>query len=66
LEKDRAAKEEDYRISNITLNREGQDLTGRSAIHMLVNPLKYGSYENVELLNYLADHHYNLNLKDRN
>ncbi len=62
VQKVRDDKEEKYRIANIKLNRDSVDLSGKSAVHMLVSPLKYGSYENVNLLNYLADHQYNLNL----
>jgi len=47
VQKERDIKEEEYRRNNININREGVDHSGKSAVHMLVSPLKYGSYENV-------------------
>ena len=32
------------------MNLQGQDKSGKSAAHYVVNPVKYGSYENTEIL----------------
>lgn len=41
-----------------------KDLGGKSAVHLVVNPCEYGSYENVQILQALADVGYPLNLSD--
>ena len=41
-----------------------QDKVGRNPVHYVVNPLKYGSYENVAILKMLNKCGYNLNVKD--
>ena len=45
------------------LNPELTDTAGKSVIHLVVNPHKNGSYENVEMLKILAKH-YPLDMKD--
>ena len=49
---------------SLRVNVNGQDKAGKSAAHYVVNPLRYGSFENVELLNLLQKYGFNLNLKD--
>lgn len=41
-----------------------QDLSGKSAVHYVVNPLRFGSYENLEILRTLYNYKFNLKLKD--
>ena len=41
-----------------------RDQAGKSVVHYLVNPIKYGSYENIELLDVLHKAKYPLNVKD--
>jgi hypothetical protein len=48
------------------INKECQDKTGKSAVHYVVNPIKFGSYENVNVLRSLAKKGFNLKLKDAN
>ena len=43
--------------------KDAQDVQGKSAVHILVNPLEYGSFEN---LKYLVEKGFNLTLKDKN
>ena len=49
---------------SLRVNVNGQDKAGKSAAHYVVNPIRYGSYENVELLRLLQKYGFNLNLKD--
>jgi len=37
----------------LLLNTEGQDKAGKSAAHFVINPVRYGSYENIEILKLL-------------
>lgn len=48
-------------IKNLT------DNDGKNAIHYVVNPAKFGSFENVEILNTLLtlDNYFDLNQKDK-
>jgi len=50
--------------SKLYLNVQGQDKAGRSAAHYVVNPVRFGSFENVEILRLLHAQGFNLNLKD--
>lgn len=50
----------------ISVNKECQDKTGKSACHYVVNPARFGSYENVDILKLLHTHNFNLKLKDAN
>ena len=45
-------------------NTQGQDKAGKSAAHYVVNPVRFGSFENVEILKLLHQYNFNLNLKD--
>ena len=49
---------------NLSINLEGQDKAGKSAAHYVVNPVRFGSYENVEILQLLHKQGFNLKLKD--
>jgi hypothetical protein len=46
------------------LDLRNQDNAGKSAVHLVVNPCEFGSYENVNILQALADVGYPLNLVD--
>lgn len=46
------------------INLNNRDKAGKSACHYVVNPLKYGSFENVQILKLLHKYQFNLNLKD--
>ena len=46
------------------INLAGQDKAGRTAAHYIVNPLRYGSFENVEMLRLLHKFGFNLSMKD--
>ena len=48
----------------LNVNTEAQDKAGKSPVHYVINPLPYGSYENVELLRLLHKNGFNLKLKD--
>jgi ankyrin repeat protein len=48
----------------LRVNPEGQDKAGRSAVHYVVNPIRYGSFENVEILQLLHKYGFNLKLQD--
>ena len=48
----------------LQFNTSGQDKSGRSAAHYVINPIRFGSYENVEILQLLHKYGFNLNLKD--
>lgn len=48
----------------LRINTEGQDKAGKSAVHYVINPLRYGTFENVLILNMLHKHKFNLKLKD--
>lgn len=50
--------------SNAHINLHGQDKAGKSAAHYVVNPVRFGSYENVEILQLLHKQGFNLQLKD--
>ena len=41
-----------------------KDNEGKTAVHYVVNPIGFGSYENVEILVQLHQHGYKLDLKD--
>jgi ankyrin repeat protein len=54
-----------YKVSRFEVN--GQDNSGKTVAHYLVQPLSYGSYENAALLEYLfAECNLVLDLKDIN
>ncbi len=46
-------------------NLNVQDSNGKTAVHLVVSPVVYGSYENVEILELLAGHGADLNIKDK-
>lgn len=46
------------------LNPVCQDKAGKSAAHYVVNPVRFGSFENVEILELLHKYGFNLQLKD--
>ncbi len=48
----------------LKFNTNGQDKAGKSAAHFVINPIRFGSYENVEILQLLHHYGFNLNLKD--
>lgn len=50
--------------SNLHINLAGQDKAGKSAAHYVVNPVRFGSYENVEILQLLHKQGFNLLLSD--
>lgn len=41
-----------------------QDKSGKTAIHYVINPIKFGSYENTSILRDLFKAGFNLNVKD--
>ena len=41
------------------------DHEGKSAVHHVVNPIEYGSYENVEIFNLLIANNFDINVKDK-
>ena len=45
--------------------KDAQDVQGKSAVHILVNPLEYGSFENIDILKFLVEKSFNLTLKDK-
>jgi hypothetical protein len=47
------------------LNTNNADLAGKTACHLVVNPCKYGSFENVYILDQLPKVGYNLNAADK-
>lgn len=47
-------------------NLNVKDSNGKTAVHLVVSPVEYGSYENVEILELLAKHGADLNVKDSN
>ena len=52
-----------YKVTRFEVNN--QDITGKTVAHYIVQPLSYGSYENVHLLEYLfAECNLNLDTKD--
>mmetsp|Transcript_40067 Transcript_40067/g.38593 ORF Transcript_40067/g.38593 Transcript_40067/m.38593 type:complete len:199 (+) Transcript_40067:1060-1656(+) len=53
----------DRRVSS-HLNVKVKDMVGKSVGHYVVCPLRFGSYENVQLLNMLNETNYNLNMED--
>lgn len=46
------------------VHKECQDKAGKSAVHYVVNPEKFGSYENVEILKLLHSNGFAMKLKD--
>jgi ankyrin repeat protein len=48
----------------LKFNTSGQDKAGKSAAHFVINPIRFGSYENVEILQLLHQYGFNLNMKD--
>ena len=46
------------------LNLSIKDKSGKTPVHYVVNPIKFGSYENVEILQLLFKAGYNVNVKD--
>ncbi len=45
-------------------NLDAQDREGKTVVHYVVNPLPFGSYENVDLLELLAKKGCKLDIKD--
>lgn len=59
----------DFLIQNrakLNLLNKVQDKKGKSAVHFVVNPCDFGSFENVEMLRLLHKAGFPLNLKDAN
>lgn len=50
------------KAKNLQIN--SKDNEGKTAVHYVVNPIDFGSYENVEILDQLHQHGYKLDLKD--
>jgi len=48
------------------LDPKMQDVAGKSAVHFVVNPVLFGSYENTHLLAKLAEAGYDLQARDAN
>lgn len=48
----------------LLVNKECQDKAGKSAVHYVINPEKFGSYENVEILKLLHTNGFSMKLKD--
>jgi ankyrin repeat protein len=48
----------------LNFNPHGQDKAGKSATHFVINPIRYGSYENLEILGLLHKYGFNLQIKD--
>ena len=44
---------------------KNQDQDGWSAIHYVVKPFRFGSYENVKILDMLLAHKFKFDLKDK-
>lgn len=56
-----------FLITNATigrLSRNNQDRAGKSSVHFVVNPCKFGSYENVQILRALNEAGHSLNMTD--
>lgn len=53
---------ENKKALNVNIN--GQDKAGKSAVHYVVNPLKFGSFENVTILKLLHQYKFNMTIKD--
>jgi ankyrin repeat protein len=51
-------------VKNCKISADAQDSEGKTAMHYLVNPLEYGSYENLIILNLIKDK-INFNLPDK-
>ena len=47
------------------INPNVQDANGKTALHYVVNPLDFGSYENVKLLALLVKSGADVNIKDK-
>ncbi len=48
----------------LNINPNNQDKAGKTAVHYVVNPLRYGSYENLQILKFLHKYGFNFKLKD--
>ncbi len=48
----------------LNFNPQGQDKAGKSAAHFVINPIRYGSYENTEILGLLHKYGFGLQMKD--
>jgi hypothetical protein len=44
--------------------RRAQDLKGKTAVHYVVNPIAFGSYENVKILRKLHQFGFAMNVRD--
>ena len=44
------------------IDTNGQDYAGKSAVHYVINPIKFGSYENTDILRLLHKNEFNFNL----
>lgn len=53
-----------FLIQTKKLNVNQVDTFGKNAVHYVVNPLEFGSYENTEILQILKQAGYDLNHKD--
>lgn len=50
----------------LKVNLQGQDRSGKSVAHFVVNPIRFGSYENREILRLIHRSGFDLQLKDVN
>jgi hypothetical protein len=46
----------------LNLNTKAQDKAGKSACHYVINPVRFGSYENVEILQLIHQYGFDLQL----
>jgi ankyrin repeat protein len=52
-------------VNRTKLDPNVQDANGKTALHYVVNPLDFGSYENVQMLLTLAKAGADVNVKDK-
>lgn len=52
-------------VNKTKINPNVQDANGKTALHYVVNPLDFGSYENVKLLTLLVKSGADVNIKDK-
>ena len=46
------------------ISKTNRDSLGKSAVHYVVNPVEFGSFENVEMLKLLHEYKFEMNLPD--
>jgi len=51
-------------LHNKAIDVNHVDKQGKNAVHYVVNPVEFGSYENVEILKILKEASFDLNHKD--